>query len=251
MTRSCFALLSAAVVGAALVLPAPARAEGDTAADATATLTALETAMKAKDESSANAAIKKLPALYKGTADKGVQGSIASALGKAVKQKAVPGVRKNALDALVETDDGPTAWKGLSNVYPDNDTEDAEKFNVEIVKAVGALHPEEAIDKLLETFKKAKQAELAGQAALSLGNYHKSKRREQIFEELIKTGRVMKPGTSKTQNVSAEAQARWTSIGGSLGKGLDMLTGQTVGDPIDWFKKYDESKKNLKALFKD
>ena len=251
MTRSRPLLLAAALLGLAGFAPAPARAADDTAAEITATLTALDTALSAKDESNANAAIKKLPGLYKGTADKAVQASIAGKLGKAVKQKAVPGVRKNALDALVETDDGPTAWSGLKGAYPDNDVEDAERFNVEIVKAIGALHPEGAVDQLLETFRKAKQTDLAGQAALALGNYHKSKRRVEILEELIKTGKLLKPGQSTTKSISPEAQAKWTALSAPLGKALDTLTGQTIGDPIDWFKKYDESKKNVKALFKD
>jgi hypothetical protein len=251
MTTSRLLLVSASVLGLLVSVPRPARAEGDAAADVTATLTALDTALAAKDESAANAAIKKLPGLYKAAADKAVQSSIATKLGKAVKQKAVPNVRKNALDALVETDDGAIAWKGLSGVYPDNDAEDPERFNVEIVKAIGALHPEEAIDKLLETFRKAKQTDLAAAAVSALGNYHKSKKREAILEDLIKTGKLLKPAQSKTQSISAEAQAKWGALGPPLGHALDQLTGLSVGDPVDWFKKYEESKKNLKALFKE
>jgi hypothetical protein len=252
MTRSRLALLSLALV-AAVAAPPRAHAEGDTSAELNASLTALDAAIAAKDESAANAEIKKLPGLYKGTVDKEARGKTISTLGKLLKPKTpFPGLKKIVLDTIVSTEDGAAAWKGLQPVYPNNDVEDSSRFNVDIVKAVGQLHPEgQAIDMLLETFKSAKQHDLAAEAVLALGNYHKSKRRVDILEEIAKIGEGMKPSQTKSKGPSPESQAKWSAIGGSIGKALDMLTGQSIGDPIDWFKKIRESDKNLKGLFRD
>ena len=227
--------------------PAP-----DAAAKANAALAELDAAVKTKDDAAVTSAVKKLPALFKDSTDAAIRGKIAKELGDLVKQTKLPSSRSEALKALVETGDGVNAWKGLAAAYPSDDVEDKDNFNAEIVKAVGDLHPEAAIDKLITTFQKAKQAELSAAAALALGGYHKSKRREAILEELVKTGKNMMPSKSKTgPNPSEEARKRWGIVGQGIGKGLDNLTGATVGDPSEWFKKYDEAKKNIKVLFKD
>jgi 2-succinyl-5-enolpyruvyl-6-hydroxy-3-cyclohexene-1-carboxylate synthase len=119
------------------------------------------------------------------------------------------------------------------------------------VKAIGALHPDAAIDRLLETYQKAKQLDLAAEAVLALGNYKSSKRREYILVEVVKTGKNMVPSKSTSKNPSPETQARWSQVSPAIGKCLDNLTGEKVGDPQEWFKRVDEAKKNLKSLFRD
>lgn len=248
-------LIGALALLAPAAAPRAARADGpapDAAAQITQTLLELDTALKAKDQAAATTAIKKLPALYKGTTEGPLRTTIAKDLAGVVKQTKLPDLRRTALDALVETEDGVTAWKGLQGAYPKDDVEDTERFNCEVVKAVGALHPDGAVDLLIETFKKGKQAELSAAAVTALGNYHKSKRRESILEEVVKAGKNMVPARgSGGKNPGPEAQARWAAVGSALGKALDTLTGTTVGDPQEWFKKVDEAKKNLKGLFKD
>ena len=213
-------------------------------------LAELDAAVKSKDDAAVTAVVKKMSGYFK-DGDAALKGRIAKELGDLVKQTKMPTSRSEALKALVDTGDGAIAWKGLAGAYPADDVEDKDNFNSEIVKAVGDLHPEAAIDKLITTFQKAKQAELAAAAAQALGGYHKSKRREAILEELVKSGKNMMPAKSKSQNPSPETIKRWGVVGQGVGKGLDNLTGTTVGDPGEWFKKYDESKKNVKALFKD
>ena len=235
---------------------APPAMDGTPPADAAAQVKVaqadLDTAVKAKDDGAVATAAKKLGGLFGATTDAAVKGSIAKDLCQVVKQAKLPSGRKAALEALVATDDGATAWKsGLAGLYPNNDADDPEKFNLEIVGAVGALHPEGAIDTLIETFRKGKQADLAAKAVSALGNYHKSKWREQILEEIYKAGKNMVPSRAPGKNPSAEAMARWGAIGQAIGKALDTLTGTSMGNPEEWFKKIDEAKKQYKGLFKD
>jgi hypothetical protein len=248
--------LSIGALALAALVPSPARADNppptpDVIAAINEGIAELEAAVKSKDDAAATAAVKKMPGLFK-DGDAALKTRIAKELGDLVKQTKLPTARLEALKALVDTGDGAIAWKGLAGAYPADDAEDPNLFNAEIVRAVGELHPEGAIDKLLTTFQKAKQPELAAAAALALGGYRKSKRRTAILEELVKSGKNMMPSQSKGgPAVSEDVRKRWGLVGQGIGKGLDNLTGTTIGDPVEWFKKYDESKKNVKALFKD
>ena len=247
---------AAALAGvAAFAVPSRARAADAPASDATSQLKAvvaeLDTAMKAKDESAVTVAVKKIPPLYKGTTDAAARGSAAKELGAVIKSAKMTSASKAALDALVETEDGKEAWKVLQSAYPADDLEDETRWNVDIVKAIGALHPDGAIEKLLESFKKGKQADFAAAAVTALGNYKTSKQRQTILVEIVKAGKNMVPSRSSSKNPSPEAQARWGTLSGPIGKALDTLTGDSVGDPVEWFKKVDEAKTNLKSLFRD
>lgn len=235
---------------AAHAAPPVAEPGTDAASQVKAILLEMETALKAKDEGTITTAAKKLPPLYKSTQDGALRSSIAKGLGAVVKQNKMTTARKAALDALVETEDGKEAWKAIQGAYPADDVEDQERWNVDFVKAVGLLHPDGAIDKLLETFAKAKQSDFAGAAVAALGNYNESKQRERILTEIVKAGKNMVPSRSKTANPSPEASARWGVVSEKIGKALDQLTGDSVGDPVEWFKKFDEGKKNIKAMFK-
>jgi hypothetical protein len=245
--------LAAAVLCAASV-PA-ARADDAAVPVATqvkAVIAEIDAAEKAKDEQAIATATKRVSPLYKSTQDAGLRTSLAKALGGVVKNAKV-GVfaRRAALGALVETEDGPTAWKALSGAFPGHDSEDPDKFDVDVVKAVGQLHPDGAIDVLLESFQKSKMAYLAAESVRALGNYGKSKQRERILLEIVKIGKNMVPSRGKTAAASPETVARWGEVSGGIGQALDGLTGQKVGDPIEWFKRVDEAKKNLKSLFKE
>ena len=241
---------------ALLPVAAPSvRADGTAPADVGAQITQanseIDAAVKGKDDGAAVAAAKKLGGLYKGTTDASHKGLIVKELCNLVKQTKLPSARKTALDLLVETDDGANAWKSLAASYPKDDVDDPEKFNLEIIKAVGLLHPDGAIDELLESFKKAKAPDVSAAAVTALGNFHKSKRRYEILEEICKAGKNMIPSRGAGKNPSAETQARWAAVSGAIGKSLDTLTGNPVGDPTEWFKKVDEAKKDMKKLFKD
>lgn len=244
-----------ALAGVAAFAAPAVRAADAPATDATsqlkAAVTELDTAMKAKDESAVTVAVKKIPPLYKGTTDSAARAAAAKELGAVVKSTKMTSARKDALDALVETEDGKEAWKVLQTAYPADDLEDETRWNVDIVKAIGALHPDGAIEKLLESFKKGKQADFAAAAVTALGNYKTSKQRQAILMEIVKAGKNMVPSRSSSKNPSPEAQARWGTLSGPIGKALDTLTGDTVGDPVEWFKKVDEAKTNLKSLFRD
>ena len=226
----------------------PADAAG---ADVAAAVVELEAAVKAKDDGAAAAAAKKVGGLYKGATDASVKTTIVKELCSLVKATKLPTARKTALDLLVATEDGATVWKGLASQYPKDDVDDPEKFNLEIIKAVGLLHPEGAIDLLLETYRKAKALDVSSAGITALGNYHKSKRRFEIFEEIVKAGKNMIPSRGGGKNPGAETQARWATMGGAIGKALDALTGNSIGDPTAWFKKADEAKKDYKSLFKE
>lgn len=249
------ALLAALAAPLSCVRPAhaaPPAAEPatDAASQVKAILLEMDTALKAKDEGAITTAAKKLPPLYKSTQDGALRASIAKGLGAVVKQNKMTTARGAALDALVETEDGKEAWKAIQSAYPADDVEDQERWNVEFVKAVGLLHPDAAIDRLLETFMKAKQADFAGAAVTALGNYNTSKQRERILTEIVKAGKNMVPSRSSSKNPSPEASARWGVLSEKIGKALDMLTGDSVGDPVEWFKKFEDGKKNIKAMFK-
>jgi hypothetical protein len=246
--------LPALVAAFAVAAPAAVRAEdapADAAAQAKALLAEIDAAESAKDDGALTGLAKKVPPLYKQVQDNAVKGSLMKALGSIVRSTKFPGARKAALEAVVETEDGKEAWKAIQAGYPADDVEDAERFNVEFVKAVGALHPDAAIDRLLETYKKAKQLDLAAEAALALGNYKTSKRREYIVIEVVKIGKNLVPSKSTSKNVSPETQARWSQVSPAIGKCLDNLTGEKVGDPLEWFKRVDEAKKNIKSLFRE
>lgn len=244
-----------AVVTALLVAPVAVVRAADAPTDAVGQLKAvvaeIDAAMKAKDESAVTVAVKKVPALYKSVTDGAARSSAAKELGSVVKSTKMTSARKDALDALVETEDGKEAWKHLQAAYPADDLQDETRWNVDVVKAVGALHPDGAIDRLLESFQKGKDADFAAAAVLALGNYGKSKQREKILVEIVKAGKNMVPSRSSSKNPSPEAQARWGILSGAIGKALDLLTGDTVGDPTEWFKKVDDSKSNLKGLFRN
>jgi hypothetical protein len=191
-----------------------------------AVLLEMETALKA-GRGHDHTAAKKAPPLYKSTQDaRGPRSRISRRQGEQDTT-----ARKAALDALVETEDGKEAWKAIQGAYPADDVEDQERWNVDFVKAVGLLHPDGAIDKLLETFAKAKQSDFAGAAVAALGNYNESKQRERILTEIVKAGKNMVPSRSKTANPSPEASARWGVVSEKIGKALDQLTGDSVGDP--------------------
>lgn len=250
---------SIALVAALAVLPSfspsaraepPAAPATDAVSQVKALLVDLDAAVKAKDEGAIVKAAKALPALFKSTQDGAMRTSIAKALGGVVKQNKMTTARGAALAALVETEDGKEAWKVLQGVYPADDVEDSERWNVEIVKAIGLLHPDGAIEKLLETFRKAKQDDLAATAVTALGNYGKSKQREMVLTEIVKAGKNMVPSQGQGKNPSPETRARWATLSERIGKALDQLTGDSVGDPVEWFKKYDAGKKNIKAMFK-
>ena len=249
------AMWAAAFAAFALAVPAAptARADGAPPADATAQITAaaaeVDAAVKAKDDGACVTAAKKLGGLYKSTTDAAAKATIVKGLCSIVKQAKLPSGRKTALDLLVASDDGVNVWKGLSSLYPKDDVEDPEKFNIEILKAIGLLHPDGAIDPLLTTFQKAKASDVASAAVTALGNYHKSKLRDHILEEVCKAGKNMIPSKSRTANPSADAQARWATISGPIGKALDTLTGTPKGDPVEWFKAVEEAKKNYAKLF--
>ncbi len=229
----------------------PAGGGEDPAAPVKAVLAEISAAKAAKDDGALATAINKVAPLYKGTQDAALRGSLASELGNAVKSDKLFESRKAALKALVEIEDPKVGWKQIQGIYPDNDGEDPEKWGIEIVKAVGALHPDAAIKPLLETFHKAKLAELAAAAVTALGNYHASKERVSLLEEIVKIAKLQVPSKSSTKNASPETVARWSALEPAIGKALDTLTGQTVGNVTTWFTKVDEAKKNLKSLFKD
>lgn len=248
--------LLAALAFAASAAPARVADAADApAADAVSQIKALvaeiDAAEKAKDEAGLSSAVKKAPPLYKGTQDGAAKSSLLKAVAGVVKQSKMTTARKDAMAALVETEDGKEVWKHLQSAYPSDDLEDETRWNCEFVKALGALHPDAAIDRLIETFRKAKQNDLSAAAVMALGGYHKSKQRERILEEIVKAGKNMAPARSTSKNPSQEQQARWAAIEGPIGKALDELTGEPVGNAIEWFKRYDDNKKNLKALFKD
>ena len=226
---------------------------GDPTEDPNAPAKALlaEIAAAKKDDVALKTALDKVAPLYKSTKDAAIRASFAGELGRALKADKMFESRKAALKALVEIEDPKVGWKEIGGVYPADDSEDPEKWDVEIVKAVGAIHPDGAIQKLLQTFQKAKIADLAGAAVTALGNYHSSQRRVAIRGEIVKISKLLVPSRSANKNPSAETTARWSTLEPLIAKALDALTGQTVGTVNGWFTKVDESKKNLKALFKD
>jgi hypothetical protein len=245
-------LLAVLVLGVSA--PAPARAaDVDPAVAAAANLKAaaaeLDAAVKAKDEAAVGAAAKKISGLYKDTEDAAARAAAAKALAGAIKNPKVGGARSEALAALVETEDAKEGGKALLSAYPADDVFDETKFNAEIVKALAHFHPEPAIDRLLETFKKAKQAELSAAAVTALGGYNASKQREKILAEVVKIAKNLQPGSTKDKAASPEAMERWGIIGGAIGPALDKLTNTRVGDTKAWIKKVDETKGSLKSLF--
>jgi len=229
---------------------APAAPATDAASVINGLIAEIDAGMKDKDDAKMSAAAKKAATAYKSTADQAVRGPLLRALIGLVKQSKYQSARRAALTAIVETEDSKEGTKVLLTVYPKNDVEDTERFNCDVVKAIGALHADSAIDMLLESFQKAKQPDLAAEAVIALGNYHKSKQRERIVDELCKAGKNMVPSRGHGKRVSPEVQARWSAIGGPLGKAFDMLTGDAVGSVDEWFKKIDAAK-DLKTLFKD
>jgi hypothetical protein len=245
------------LVGLLTPFAAPVRADAPAAAPATdaasqikALIAEIDAAMVEKDDAKLSSAAKKAPTLYKSTTDQAVRGPLLKSLVALVKQTKYASARSAALKALIETEDSKEAGKALMAVYPKDDVEDNERFNVAIVNGIGALHPDSAIPTLLETYKKAKQNELAAEAVLALGNYHKSRQRETVLEEIYKIGKNMVPSRAPGKNPSPEVQARWGVMAPAIGKALDMLTGDTVGDPTEWFKRINDAKV-LKTLFKD
>jgi len=251
------ALLGVALVGLVASPPSRTFAEppastpaADAAAEIKALIAEIDAGLKEKDDTRVTAAVKKAPGLYKSTQDQAVRGPLLKALGGLVKQVKLASARRAALTAIVDTEDGKEGYKALQGAYPKNDVEDAERFNVEIVKAIGALHPDAAIDALVETFRKAEQHDLSAEAVTALGNYHKSKQRERILEDIYKAGKIMIPSQSSSKQASPESRARWGVLGPAIGKALDTLTGDTVGDATEWFKKIGDAKV-VKSLFKD
>lgn len=245
-------LVPVLAAAALLVARSPRAAADDAAAQVAAIVAEIDAAEKAKNEDGVQAGVKKVAPAYKATQDAALRGSLLKAAMSVVKNaKFSTPTRKMALTALVETEDGPACWKVMSGAYPKDDAEDPEKFNQEYVKAVGALHPDGAVDVLLETFRKAKVPDVSANAVTGLGNYGKSKHREKILAEVAKAAKNMIPSRSATKNPSKEAQDRWQAVGPAIGTALDTLTGQKVGDVTEWIKRVDEAKNNLKSLFRN
>lgn len=252
MRVPCFVLLGLLTPFAvsALADAPPAAPATDAASQIKALIAEIDAALVEKDDAKLSSGAKKAPTLYKSTTDQAVRGPLLKSLVALVKQTKYASARTSALKALIETEDTKEAGKALMAVYPKDDVEDTERFNVEIVNGIGILHPDSAIPTLLETFKKAKQNELAAEAVLALGNYHKSKQRELVLEEIYKAGKNMVPSRAPGKNPSPAVQARWGVMAPSIGKAFDALTGDSVGDATEWFKRINDAKV-LKTLFKD
>jgi hypothetical protein len=242
-------LAVALVVLAAPVVAARAEPAADPAA-VKALVAKIDAARAAQDDSALASALKEIPPLYKGTEDASLRESLRKEIGASLKNAKLPGARGAALSALAETEDGAKAWSVLQPVFPGPEREDEDGFHLEVVNVTGALHPEPAVPPLVELIKKAKKPELAAAATTALGEYHASKHRVAHLEEFVKAVKLVVPGRSTTKAVSPEAQQRWAAVGPAFGKAMDKLTGQVIGDPLEWIKKFDDTK-DLKSLFKD
>ena len=214
--------------------------------------TEIETARKAKDDGGTQTAVKKVPAAYK-LAEKGDRGKLVGALGKVLKDKKLSDARHEAVDALVALQDPKPAWKQLSKVMPNpKKTEEADELQLAVVKAAGALAQKGAVKPLIEMASKAKDPNLAAEAAGALGGYREDEKgRVKIFEELMSIALKTRPGQSTTKNVSAAAQERWQKVGPRIVESFIRLTGRKETSFDNWEQLYKDNKKRLKDLFEE
>lgn len=246
MRRAPFALL----VSLALLVPAPANAEDPPAkSDALVLAAELDAAKAAKDDAKWVEAAKRVGDVYaKATdADKKV---LIGAAGNGLKSKA-ESVQNAAIDALLATKDGDAAWKaGLKSELPDEKAETAKATQVRVLVVLKDLHPDAAIQPLLNLFAKAKDPKVNAAAMKALGGYERSSKRAMVLEELVKSIRGAMPSRSATK--ASAPTPRWVEIEPHVVDTLNELTGQKISDLGTWLKFIDEDgKKNPKVLFKN
>jgi len=236
------------VVFAFLALAAPAWAAD--VEEANALVDELETERKNKDPGAMIMAIEKVPAVYKSIDDKSARGKLLGALGKIAKDKKAAEARPAAVTALVQVEDPKPAWKQISKLMPGPKVEEASDLDLAVVNAAGELAQSRALKPLYELLGKAKDNKLARAAGIALGGYGADKRgRVKVLEELIDTGKRIRPGRSTDKAVSPEATARWREVGPGITKGLNRLTGQDLGTFEEWEAVYKENKKRPSDLF--
>lgn len=236
-----------ALIGLALLAPAARAADAE---EAKALADAIEAQRKAKDPGGMMIEMEKVPPVFNEIEDKSARGKLLGAVGKIARDRKAGEARATAVVVLSQLNDPKGAWKQLSKLLPSHKVKEATKLDLAVVKAAGDLAPDRAKKPLLELLGKAKDAKLSAEAALALGGYRKDERgRVKILEEMIDTGKRIRPGNSKDQNASAEAIARWTEIGGALAKGLNRLTGQELGTFEEWEVIYKENKRRPQEIF--
>jgi hypothetical protein len=241
----------ATVIAVALsLLCAPTVRAADEPADldrAKTMLTDLAALRKAKDASGFQGELKNVVELHNKLEHGATRGKLQKELGAALKSKHLEGAHAAIIAALSELNDPKGAYKQLKRLLPGPKDEEVDELAREAVRAVGKLAPDGAIKQLMDLGEKAKDRASAIAAIDALGGFRTSKKRTAVLEGLIKL--VMRFMPPRGVQAGEATIKRWEELGPPLVRALCALTGQKIGDPIEWLQMYKENKKNLDNLF--
>ena len=141
---------------------------------------------RAKDDAKLSSAAKRAPALYKSTTEQAMRGALAEGARRgssSSRSSPRPGARRSRRWSRPRTRRRP--GRSCRRSIPKDDVEDTERFNVRDRQG-GRRPPARCGDRHApRDVKKAKQAELAAEAASALGKYHTSKQRVRVLEEIV------------------------------------------------------------------
>jgi hypothetical protein len=237
---------------ALLLVLAPAAFAEEPAAEVKALADKIEEVRKAGDVSAMRAEVKKAAEMHNGLEDAAARGDLQDAIGKVLKDKKASDARLAAADALGTLNDHKGAWKQLKSAMPDVKAETAEPLDLAVLKAVGTVADEGAIDQLLELALKAKDRGIARDAAGALAGYTGASKAKKvkILEGLFEIGQRIKPsgGGGSGKAVSPEASARWQEVAPALGKSLNAITARNIGTWEEWEVLFKDNKKTLAKL---
>lgn len=204
---------------------------------------------KAKNSTDMPAALEKLVKYHNALESKTLRHALQHVAGQILEDKKMGAARVGAAEALAKLNDAAGAYKHLKRSLPTLKTEAAGPVELAALKAVGSLAPDPAISTLVGLLAKAKDNNVAKEAAVALGAFGRSKKRVRVLEAIVDCLRRAKPSRAPGKRVGAATRARWGAIGGPMVSSLNRLTGQKIRDADEWFDLYKSMKKSPKKLF--
>lgn len=138
---------------------------------------------------------------------------------------------------------GPDSVKPLVKAIGHKSVRDNLALQVDLVRSLGKTKSLDAV-KPLSDLLKHKDAELQAAGAQALGQFREAdeKLRKQVFEDLLKTMMTQK-GEVDADTTDQEAARRYSVIVPPIIGSLQLLTGESITDPVEWQRWWNKNKK--------
>lgn len=208
---------------------------------------ALEEAFKKKDDDAAVRAIDALTQLSERAGPKDKSKIAKAVSGAFALRRETTSLAKAAAMSLSVL--GEEGVKPLVDAANDRSFKKPEpglpELRAEFAKAVGRTKSPKAVDPLLDLLKDKDYVVIAG-ASEALGNFRKADEaiRKKIVDRLVKL--VSSAEAAKFADPKdSEAKLKYDTIGGTIITSLQALTGETLREPAEWMKWWNDHKKGV------